>query len=385
MKKVFIDIQPLLKNKTGIGWYAYNIIKRVLKEDHNLIEYCGFGFDFLNKNNSKSITDEINFDKIDIYSKIPVRIYKALWNILPEKYSNLFPNGDLYHYLNYIVPPIDEAKKVIINVYDMVYKRFPETMKTSNLYMLERDMEKSIYRADKIITISENTKNEILEYFDIDEDKISIIAPGIDISCFAKTKENGLDEKKRIKNKYKLPDNYFLYFGTIEPRKNIATILRAYAELQEDIRHEFKLVFSGGMGWKNKELMSMINQSGLSDQIVFTGYVEEADKAYIYNMAKIFLFPSLYEGYGMPISEAMASGTPVITSNVSSMPEAGGKAASYISPLDYLAMSKEIEKLLSDENYYNEKVNLGVKQAEKFSWDNAAKQTVEVYHELLGI
>ncbi len=383
MKRICVDIQSVLKMRTGIGWYTYETSKRIAEFNRDF-EVFGLAFDFMNRNSSKDISNDLDFDKVEIFTKVPARIYKLLWNLIPIKYDSIFSAGDVYHFNNYIVPPMGNKSKVIINIYDMVYKQYPNTMKKSNLYFLNRDIARSANRADIIITISESSKKDIIKFLNVSKSKIRIIPPGVDSEFFQKGLNPSNEIKRSMIERYNLPTDYFLYLGTLEPRKNIITVLKAYSKLARDIKKKYKLVLCGSKGWKYKDIFDEIDRLGIAENILFTGYVDEIDKPFIYGMARVFLFPSLYEGFGIPIVESMASGVPVITSNTASMPEAGGKAAIYIEPNDYLSMAKNIEKLVLDEDFHSEKKKESILQAGNFSWSKAAIQTMEVYKELLS-
>jgi glycosyltransferase involved in cell wall biosynthesis len=294
-----------------------------------------------------------------------------------------FNNCDIYHFYNFICPSISKNKKVIITVYDVVNKRFPETMKESNRILLDRKLEESIRRADKIITISESTKADIKKYYGVEEAKIEVVYTGVDIDFFSKGKEAPVNIKNEVREKYKLPQKYFLYLGTIEPRKNIITIIKAYEALDERVRKEYKLVLAGGIGWKAEKIIEHISKSSCRDDIIMTGYVDEYDKPYIYSMASVFVFPSLYEGFGMPIVEAMASGTPVVTANNSSLLEAGGKGALYSDAMDYESIGGNIISIIENKKLNEKLIHDAFEHAKNFSWDKSAKETLEIYKKVL--
>ena len=285
--------------------------------------------------------------------------------------------------MNYVMPPINKNVKVIINIYDMVYKKFPNTMMLSNLYLLRRDMNRSVKRADAIVTVSENSKKEIIEHFNVSPQKVHIIPPGIEYGEFSKGMNITTEKVKEIRKKYKLPLKYFLYLGTVEPRKNIPTIFKAYSALPNHVKNEYKLVIAGGKGWKSKNIYSVPSALNIDDKVIFTGYVDENDKPYIYGLSEVFLFPSLYEGFGLPVVEAMCSGVPVITANNSSLVEVGGNAASFVDCMDYLAICREIQKLISDKDYYSQKVQKGLTHVQKFTWQKSANLTIELYKKIM--
>ncbi len=377
--RISIETQAIVKNRSGIGWYAYNLINEMLKIAKN-DEIIGSVFDFLGRNNSKEKLEEVGFSEIEVSKWIPYRVYKLLWDIIPFSYDNFFSKNDIYHFFNYTVPPRVKGN-IITNVYDMVYKLYPETMNITNSYILNREMDKTIKRADRIVTISESAKRDIIEHLDIPEEKIRIIYPGINHGLYSNIDSIDSETKRQIKGKYNLPDKYILYLGTIEPRKNIAKIFEAYSQLNKDIKKEHKLVIAGGKGWKCDDILNIPKKLGFSEDIIFTGYVNEEDKPIIYSMAEVFIFPSLYEGFGMPVLEAMAAGIPVITSNCSSLPEAGGDAAIYVNPKDSSSITQNIEKIILEDDFKKEKINLGQQHIKNFNWKKSAEKMMNIYNE----
>ncbi|SKA76588.1 Glycosyltransferase involved in cell wall bisynthesis [Caloramator quimbayensis] len=374
--KIGMELQPIFKDKTGIGWYTYNIIKEVIKLDKDN-EFIGYGFNFAGRNNILPNIKDLNIE-YDICKVIPYGLYSRLWDYIPIKYNNFFRNkADIYHFFNFIVPP-NIGGIVIVTVYDVVYKRFPETMTKANFNRLEKNLQRSVDRADIIITISENSKKEIIEYLNVAEDKIRIIPIGIEIEKYRKKYSE--NEMIKVRKKYNIPNEYILYLGTLEPRKNIETIIDSYA-LYKKNGGNLKLVIAGKKGWMYDSILNRVKQYSLGDEVIFTGYVDEDDKACIYKMSSLFLFPSFYEGFGIPVIEAMAAGTPVITSNTSSLPEAAGDAAIFVNPKDINAIADSMLKIANNDYYKKELIIKGLKQSEKFSWEKSAEKLINIYNE----
>ena len=283
-------------------------------------------------------------------------------------------NSDIYHFFNFTIP-INIKGKVIVTIYDTVFITAPETMGN------KKKIEDYIYGAEKsdlIITISESAKMDIVENLGINEDKIKIVTPGIDIESYSK--EYSIEELNTIKDRYQLPDNYILYLGTVEPRKNIERIIKAFLYYKKNHNGDLKLVIAGGMGWNYKNIIDLIESN--SEDIILTGYVREEDKIPIYKLSKVFVFPSLYEGFGMPVLEAMASGIPVITSNVSSLPEVAGDAAIKVDPLNEIEIFNAYEKILLDSNLREKMIQAGYQQSKKYSWRESAIKLEKIYRDL---
>ena len=382
MPRICFDLQPLVGKRSGIGWYTYNIINNLNQDD---IEVMGMCFDFLGKNHVAEKLSDIKPDNLYINKFIPSKVYRLLTGLLPINYDWFFPKGDIYHYFNFTAPSISRKKKVIITIHDMVYKIMPETVSYKTLYILNREMERSVRRADAIITVSENSKLDLLKFHDIDQSKISIVNPGIDYEFFKKAQNINDDTLTGLRMKYNLPEKFILYLGTIEPRKNIISIVDAYNLQRDEIKRDYKLVIAGGIGWKAEETLNKIKTSPSSKNIIRLGYVDEEDKNLIYGAADVFVFPSLYEGFGIPVIESMASGTPVVTADNSSLKEAGGDAALYSNATDIKGIADNIARVLDDDELRNAMIEKGIKHALTFSWKKSAEKTLEVYERLLGV
>lgn len=375
--KVAVELQPVIKDKSGVGWYTYNLIKELSKKD---VMLEGQVFNFLGRKNLNPIINELNFNS-EINKLIPYSVYSRIWNYIPIRYNNLFSTKkDIYHFFNFIVPPRIEGK-VIVTIYDMVYKLFPNTMASANRRRLDNNLKRSAERANIIVTISNNSKSEIIKNLDISEDKIKIVPCGV----YANQYSIDLDDEKKqeIKRRYSLPDKYLLYLGTLEPRKNIETIIKAYSVFASKSKYDIGLVIAGKKGWLFDSIFELVNKFSIEDKVIFTDYVKEEDKPYIYKMSEMFLFPSLYEGFGIPVLEAMAAEIPVITSNTSSLSEVAGDAAILINPMDYTALAEAIYMLLNNTELRNDLIKKGLDQCQKYTWEKSADQMMSVYEDLM--
>ena len=375
--KIALELQPCLKHRSGIGVYTYELAKRL--QVYNDLELKGDIFNFLGRNDLSGDLKDLAFEK-NTCRLFPYGVYRRVWHYIPLAYRTLFRRQvDVTHFFNFIVPPRIEGK-VINTIHDLTFEFYPETMDQKNLKRIQSDIHYSIQRADKIVTISQCSKKDIVETLKVDERKIEIIYPGVNEAAFSKTYI--VDTLKRVKAKYQLPDQYILYMGTLEPRKNIPSIIEAFYHLRKDgdkSVQQVKLVLAGKKGWLFEEIFNKVKALGLEEDVIFTDYVEEADKGVIYHLAKLFVFPSLYEGFGIPVLEAMASGIPVMTSNVSSLPEVAGEAALLINPRDMIAMAQGMHQILTDETYRMMMIEKGKIQARKFNWGDSAAKLHELY------
>lgn len=374
--KIGLEIQPILKDKTGVGWHTQKIIEQF---KNGKFQFEGYGFNFLHRNKVSADLSRLNF-KCKINPFIPYGVYKRIWRFLPFTYNFLFnSNADIYHFFNFIVPPRIKGK-VIVTVHDMVYKAYPETMSDKNFKLLDRELKRSLDRADKIVTVSEFSKMEISNLINIPSSKIDVVYNGVDEIYY----NNDFDEnqQEKIRTKYGLPPKYMLYLGTIEPRKNIGRIIEAYYNYVRETRDDVYLVIAGKIGWKCDEVFQKIRDYRLEKRIILTGYVEEDDKPLIYKMSSLFIFPSLYEGFGMPVLEAMAAGVPVITSKTSALPEVAGDAAMPVDPLDVGQIAEYIKIVFRDDALRNDMIKRGIRQSMKFSWEKSAEKLLSIYEEV---
>lgn len=379
--RISLELQPCLKNKSGIGVYTYELTKRL--QNYPDCQLTGDLFNFLNRNDISKDVKGLNFNK-DICSLIPYRVYRKLWNFIPIQYNTLFKEErELSHFFNFIVPPRIKGK-VVNTIHDLTYLLYPDTMNEENLKRISQDIDYSIKRSDKIITISKSTRQDLIDKLHIPAEKIEVIYPGVEVSQFNQVYTEEM--RQVVRTRYKLPKKYMLYMGTIEPRKNIESIVEAFALFKkEEISNveDVKLVIAGKKGWLYESIFKCIQRLELQDEVVFTDYVDEMDKALIYQMALVFVFPSLYEGFGIPVLEAMAAGVPVITSNVSSLPEVAGDAAILVEPCDRVAIAKGMQQCIKRDKGIEELIERGYKQIRRFSWDKSAEQLHALYQRLI--
>ena len=230
--------------------------------------------------------------------------------------------------------------------------------------------------ADHFVAISEATKRDIIELYNIQADKITKVYNGSNIEI---EDEITKEEELKIKKKFKIENSGYIFFiSTIEPRKNVATLIKAFNHIKEN--SDLKLIIAGGLGWKYGDVLKLYEASKYKDDIIMPGYISKKEKKYLFENARCFVYPSLYEGFGIPVLEAMANKAIVVTTNISSLPEVGGDAAIYFdNVLNYEELAEKIEiaiNLTKEEK--QEKIEKGLEQVKKFTWDKCAKETLEV-------
>ncbi len=380
---ISFDAVPLISDRiTGIGWceagqtmalarlhpenkYFYNFFSR---KDHQIKEERLKPF----------AGDNIGMN----CAHFSGYVYRAASTFLPVPYSMFFGrNSDITHFFNYIVPP-NVCGKTVVTVHDMVYKAFPETVRARTKYMLDTGLKSSMKRADIIVTDSEFSKSEILKYFPMHEKKIRVVPCGVDLDKF-----HPCDNPERIsevKKSLEIEGDYFLYLGTIEPRKNLERLIEAYNIFSQRADSSApKLVLAGGKGWLYDGIFAKVKELGLTDRVIFTKYVPSEDMNPLMCGAVAFVFPSIYEGFGMPPLEAMACGVPVLASDSASLPEVTGDCAVICGAYSTESIADGLMKLYSDKNLRAELSRKGLERAKGFTWDKSAEILYDVYKELM--
>lgn len=263
---------------------------------------------------------------------------------------------------------------VVISIMDLSYIHFPQMFKKSDLFQLKNWTSYSVKKAKKILTISRTSKNDIIKEYEIEPRRVVITYPGVKM----KNPKPKAQNPKLLRDKYGIRGEYILFVGTLQPRKNLVRLIEAFSKITPEV----KLVIVGKKGWLYEEILAAPKKFGVEDRVKFLDFVAEEDLPILYQNALCFVLPSLYEGFGLPILEAMANGCPVVTSNVSSLPEAGGEGALYVNPEDVDDITQKIKLILEDKKLREELVEKGYKQVKKFSWEKTARETLKVLEEV---
>lgn len=368
--KIVINAIPLLSTLTGVGNYTYHLATefRRLKPDFDYTYYYGY----FSKRLKFYPRDSrfLNFIK-EITKKIPMisSYARSVNNKLSFWHLKRY---DVYFEPNFI--PLDiKAKRKVTTVCDFSFYLHPEWHPKERVDYFSKNFFKRIGKSDFIITPSKFVEREAREILKIKDCKIVTIPLGYNDLFKAMGKE-------KIKNK--LYENYILFVGSIEPRKNLVSLLKAYLLLPEYIRKEFKLLLVGFKGWGNKEILELLDK--LQGSVDYLGYVKNEELVDLYRGASCFVYPSLYEGFGLPPLEAMACGCPVVVSQVTSLPEICGDAACYVDPYDVESMAEGMHKVLMDEAMRQNLIKKGLERAKLFSWEKAAKEHLKVFDEVLS-
>ena len=289
---------------------------------------------------------------------------------------------DIFHAI-FTVPLLSHTvkPKIVLTIPEIPWFTDPDSFPGSGLFSAQVRLTTrySVAKADCIVTLTEFMKRQIVSHFSIPEQKVKVIPWGVDEQYF---EHRGEEQIEAVKGKFSIRRPYLLSVGDLHPRKNQIALVRSYTKLRERYNIPFELVLVGKPFFKAKQISDCVQDSSARTSIKLLGYVEARDLPALYQGAAMFVFPSLHEGFGLPIHEAMASGIPVITSNRDTLPEVAGEAALYIDPLDEDDIVRTILRLLEDTTLREQLIKKGVQQARRFSWRETAEKTVEVYREL---
>jgi glycosyltransferase involved in cell wall biosynthesis len=286
---------------------------------------------------------------------------------------------DVFHGTNYCIPVFAPCPTVV-TIHDLSLFTQAHTHEDANVKRGKRRIPVMAHRATLIIAPSEWTRREITQHLKIKDHKLRVIPE----AARPHMRPQREDEVQPVLEKHGIRGPFLLYVGTIEPRKNLLTLIRAYDDLIRSTEHRPQLVLAGGRGWLFDEVFNLVEELRLQDQVKFTVYVADADLPALYSAAEAFVYPSLYEGFGLPPLEAMACGAPVITSNVTSLPEVVGTAGLTHAPEDARALSQAMVKLLNDIQMREHFKRAGLERAQQFSWERAARATQAVYDEVFN-
>ncbi|GAB4441906.1 MAG: glycosyltransferase family 1 protein [Chloroflexi bacterium OHK40] len=283
----------------------------------------------------------------------------------------------LFHGVHSVVPLASPVPSVV-TVHDLAFIRFAQTFRAYNRAYLDFATRLSVRRASRILVVSEHTRREVVGLLGVPPERV-IVTPNAARAHFQVPEPGTLEAFRARKG---LPERFVLYVGTLEPRKNLTTLLEAYAEVAR--RHDVPLLVGGGKGWLYDAVFQRLEQLGLRERVQFVGYIEEEELPLWYAAATVFVFPSIYEGFGMPPLEAMACGTPVIVSSSSSLPEVVGDAGLLVPPHSPAAFAEAIDRVLGDAGLRQELRERGLRQARSFSWRTTAERTLAAYRAVLA-
>ncbi|MGA2667110.1 MAG: glycosyltransferase family 1 protein [Patescibacteria group bacterium] len=371
--KIAIDASRIANEKAGVGRYTADLIKSLLQLDRQN-EYLLLGVFFRGEKAKKEIMKLYERPNVKIkYLKLPGKLKEAVWHSKAPIASKFLEDADIYLAPTFLDVIANLKIPQVVVIHDLSTFKYPEHLGEKLAPYFNKWTHEACRKATKIIAISKHTKKDIVEILKINEEKIVVIYPGVtEFPAPAAELPGKLVAK-----------SYILSVGTVEPRKNLSGLFKAYALLPRALKEKYPLVIVGAKGWNVGPIFELVEQLNLSDKIKFLGFTTDKVLAKLYKEAAVFCYPSLYEGFGLPVTEAMHFGLPVVTSNLSSLPEAAGKAALLVNPNEPKEISSALERLLE---YQDEAQKLGQQAeiwAKKFNWPDSAREVLKLFQSLV--
>lgn len=372
--KIILDISPLLVDSVGIRSYTINLVRNILKlngEREVLL------FPFLTQK-TKKIFEGLHYKGFVFNERYRKWLFALVSNLVGGTFIS---KRYLSHWDLFWTPgtfPLPIRCKIVGTIHDLTTIIYPEFHKRTVIRHHDKIFNYFKKKASLVIAVSENTKIDVMKYLNIPEKQIRVIYHGVEKE-FQK-----IEDEEYLKARLSgmgIGYPYILYVGTLEPRKNIERLIDAFIQLKKGKQINEKLVISGIQGWGYQSIFDKVASSGVEKEVIFTGFVPNEFLPFLYNGASAFVYPSLYEGFGLPVLEAMACGIPVVTSNVSSLPEVAGDAAILINPYSVDELANGISRILSDEDLRNSCMTKGIERAKSFSWERCAIETLKVFDE----
>jgi glycosyltransferase involved in cell wall biosynthesis len=381
--RVLIDARPALGARmTGVGHYTRELIHRLPEVDPGTT-YLAW---YLHARRALSprrwrSTFPPHPNLVERWSPFPGRVFERVsrWNVPRVEWMTRF---DVLFAPNYLPPPT-RSRRVVLTVHDLAFRLYPETAPITGRWL--RRLGDALRKAAEVITVSHATRADLLELYPVDPDRVTAIHHGVDPERFHPP---GPEEVRRVRRRFGIDGPYLLFVGGLEPRKNLDAVLRAFAQLPADL--DPTLVIAGAaVPWYPRGRVALADAVSalpprIRRRVVITEYVGDPDRGPLYGGAEALVFPSLYEGFGLPVLEAMACGTPVLTSGVSALPEVAGDAAVLVDPRDQGAIAEGMRRLLQDESLRRRLRSSGPARAARFRWEETARRTADVLHRAAG-
>ena len=373
--RIAIGVESAYENLTGVGVYVRQLVRCLAGMDHRN-DYTLF--------TSATYRDKPRMD-MPVNERfrrrcvgLPHKVCQALWlSVNWPPVNRYIGEHDVYHCVTPMVFPA-KGGRYIVTVHDLAAMLRPQLCHRQHHQASRMQHQRMLRRADHFVAVSEWTKRDMVEYLKLDPKRITVIPEGVR----AGFKVVEPSEVEAVRTKYSLMAPYFLLVGDLNPRKNHVRVVRAFARLRVRTKEPISLVFAGPLGYRSGRTLHEVRVLGLSDRVKFLGYVPDPDVVALMNGASALVFTSLYEGFGLPILEAMACETPVITSNVSSMPEVAGDAALLVDPTSEVEIADAMRQVITDPKTCEDLVQRGRKRSRMFTWERAARQHLELYESM---
>jgi len=380
--RIAIDGIPLLAPLTGIGKYTFELAAalRDLHDKPDVRFFYGIHWATRLRHRTKN-EDKRNVIKLTKNSKrnrwIPDSVKKWLKQQIAELEFTIYrPN--LFHATNFVADICDIP--LVVTVHDLSFLRYPEKLPKERIQWLSEGLPRTLSGASRVIAVSSFTKKELISLLGVNDEKIDVVYHGVNSNFRPRNKKRLAAKLKEFELE---PDGYILSVGTIEPRKNISRLIRAYELLPDPVRARYPLVVSGMRGWKDETISNLMERLARKGELRILGYTSDSNLPFVYAGAALFVYPSVYEGFGLPPLEAMACGVPVVISNRTSLPEIAETAGVLIDPYDVESLSITVQSLLNDKVKREQMAILGMQQAKKFTWESCAERTFSIYNNVI--
>lgn len=386
MLKVIVDATPITAKPSGVGLYVANLIQHLYELQQSEQFELGIFYQPALKNwlKKKSYPDLVKGYEKSFFFPYPVRVSNWLLNNFPQVFPLLLDRPlkdyDLFHGTNFTVYN-DRSTRKVITLYDLTFLKYPQYVDRV-VAQYDRRVRLCLQWTDLIITSSESTKQDAIKYLKIDPEQIFVTPLASRYSANYLDRYDLTALKAAVDYNFEIP--YLLFVSTIEPRKNIVTLIKAFNYLKEKYRIEHNLVLIGKKGWRYENIFDAIANSAYNNHIYHLDYLSDELVALFYKLAQVFVYPSHYEGFGLPVLEAMTLGTPVVCANTSSLPEVVGDAGLQINPDEPLELAKAIWLIISSSDLQQDLIAKGDRQATNFSWEKTAQKTLQAYRTLLS-
>jgi glycosyltransferase involved in cell wall biosynthesis len=369
--QIGLDIGPVSRRRSGVGNYCFHLLEALLRiaPEHN---YKGFAAG-IRRLDLEPFWGRVSFVRLPV----PTRMLYRIWSALGAPAVDTLSGGlDLFHATNFFLPPTRSARR-ILTIHDLAFVVEPAWCSPRVVGPFTRGVRRFAADADHVIADSEATRRDIIALLEVPPEKVSAIPLACASEFRPLPRTKAADVIRTRYARYRLSTPYVLFVGTLEPRKNLVGLVLGFAKVASQIPH--RLVLAGPLGWNTDELFATIDGLGLSNRIVRPGYIAEADLPALYAAADVFVLPSHYEGFGLPVLEAMACGCPVVVADNSSLPEVAGNAAIYCRAGEPETIGSAILEVLTNDARRSDLIQHGLTQAAKFSWDSTARATLDAY------
>jgi glycosyltransferase involved in cell wall biosynthesis len=380
--KIGFDISQTGKDKAGCGYFADSLIQWLtdLDSENEYILYPRFGTTFWDPDAERSTR---KIDHPNVSRKFLLGDFSksmSFWKNLPSDAEELLGTPDIIHANNFSCPVCLKQARLVYTLYDLNFLEYPELTTEQNWWSCFEGVFSASIGADFIISISGHSRARFLETFPhYPKERVRVVYLG------SRFRDDGKMQPQRRKIKALEPGKFWLGVGTIEPRKNLRRLLKAFSLYKKRSVPQYPLVLGGGKGWLEDGIEEFIQELGLVENVYILGYVSDEELAWLYANCFCFVYPSLYEGFGLPVLEAMSLGAAVITSNKTSLPEVAGDAGHYINPYDELDIAFALHKIADNVDYREELKRKAVIQAKKFSWEKTAREVLSIYNQVIDM